>query len=48
MLTKDHICGPWAALPVAWTDDDRSDEETCRADVTRRWYENNFPEMMEL
>ncbi len=27
--------GPWAGLPVAWTDDDRFDESTYRGDVKR-------------
>ncbi len=27
--------GPWAGLPVAWTDDDRFDESAYRADVKR-------------
>ncbi len=35
MLTRDTFTGPWAGLPVAWTDDDRFDEETYRADVAR-------------
>ena len=33
MLTRDNFKGPWAGLPVAWTDDDRFDEATYRADV---------------
>ncbi|MBC8353734.1 MAG: dihydrodipicolinate synthase family protein [Planctomycetes bacterium] len=35
MLTRDTFVGPWAGLPVAWTDDDRFDEETYRGDVVR-------------
>lgn len=35
MLTRDTFRGPWAGLPVAWTDDDRFDETTYRADVAR-------------
>ena len=35
MLTRDNFTGPWAGLPVAWTDDDQFDEETYRADVAR-------------
>ena len=35
MLTRDTFTGPWAGLPVAWTDDDQFDEETYRADVAR-------------
>ena len=35
MLTRDTMTGPWAGLPVAWTDDDRFDEATYRADVVR-------------
>ncbi len=33
MLTRETLTGPWAGLPVAWTDDDRFDEATYRADV---------------
>ncbi|MBG87811.1 MAG: hypothetical protein CMO80_13035 [Verrucomicrobiales bacterium] len=33
MLTRENFIGPWAGLPVAWTDDDRFDEATYRADV---------------
>ena len=33
MLTRKNFIGPWAGLPVAWTDDDRFDEATYRADV---------------
>jgi dihydrodipicolinate synthase/N-acetylneuraminate lyase len=32
-LTRDNFIGPWAGLPVAWTDDDRLDEATYRQDV---------------
>jgi len=32
-LTRDNFIGPWAGLPVAWTDDDRLDEATYRRDV---------------
>ena len=35
MLTRDNFRGPWAGLPVAWTDDDTFDEVTYRADVAR-------------
>jgi len=35
MLTRDTFVGPWAGLPVAWTDDDRFDEPTYRSDVAR-------------
>ncbi|MFH1268113.1 MAG: dihydrodipicolinate synthase family protein [Planctomycetota bacterium] len=35
MLTRETFTGPWAGLPVAWTDDDRFDEPTYRADVAR-------------
>ena len=35
MLTRDTFTGPWAGLPVAWTDDDHFDEETYRGDVAR-------------
>ncbi len=34
-LTRKTFTGPWAGLPVAWTDDDRFDEETYRGDVFR-------------
>ena len=35
MLTRETFIGPWAGLPVAWTDDDRFDEATYRTDVAR-------------
>ena len=35
MLTRETFIGPWAGLPVAWTDDDQFDEETYRSDVAR-------------
>ncbi len=35
MLTRETFTGPWAGLPVAWTNDDRFDEATYRADVVR-------------
>lgn len=35
MLTRETFTGPWAGLPVAWTDDERFDEATYRADVAR-------------
>ncbi len=35
MLNRDNFTGPWAGLPVAWTDDDRFDESAYRADVAR-------------
>ncbi|MEA1951356.1 MAG: dihydrodipicolinate synthase family protein [Planctomycetota bacterium] len=35
MLTRKNFIGPWAGLPVAWTDDDRFDEEIFRGDVAR-------------
>lgn len=35
MLTRETFVGPWAGLPVAWTDDDRFDESTYRGDVVR-------------
>jgi len=35
MLTRDTFTGPWAGLPVAWTDDDTFDEDTYRGDVAR-------------
>ncbi|MBN2290854.1 MAG: dihydrodipicolinate synthase family protein, partial [Pirellulales bacterium] len=35
MLTRETFIGPWAGLPVAWTDDDRFDEATYRTDVVR-------------
>jgi dihydrodipicolinate synthase/N-acetylneuraminate lyase len=35
MLTRENFTGPWAGLPVAWTNDDRFDESTYRDDVTR-------------
>lgn len=35
MLTRDTLTGPWAGLPVAWTEDDRFDEAAYRKDVAR-------------
>ena len=35
MLTRETFFGPWAGLPVAWTDDDKFDDETYRGDVIR-------------
>ena len=35
MLTRETLVGPWAGLPVAWTDRDEFDEQTYRADVAR-------------
>ncbi len=35
MLTRETFTGPWAGLPVAWTEDDRFDEATYREDVAR-------------
>ena len=35
MLTRETFTGPWAGLPVAWTDHDRFDEATYRGDVKR-------------
>lgn len=35
MLTRDTLIGPWAGLPVAWTNDDTFDEATYRGDVRR-------------
>ena len=35
MLTRDNFIGPWAGLPVAWTDNDEFDESTYRRDVAR-------------
>jgi len=32
-LTRDNFIGPWAGLPVAWTDDDELDETTYRLDL---------------
>ena len=34
-LDRDTFVGPWAGLPVPWTDEDAFDEETYRADVAR-------------
>lgn len=42
MLTRDNFTGPWAGLPVAWTDDDKFDEATFRSDV-RSCCEANVP-----
>jgi 4-hydroxy-tetrahydrodipicolinate synthase len=35
MLTRETFIGPWAGLPVAWTDKDTFDEATYRGDVVR-------------
>lgn len=35
MLTRETFTGPWAGLPVAWTEDDHFDETIYRADVAR-------------
>ena len=35
MLTRETLLGPWAGLPVAWTDQDEFDEQTYRADAAR-------------
>lgn len=35
MLTRETFVGPWAGLPVAWTDQDEFDEDTYRGDVAR-------------
>jgi dihydrodipicolinate synthase/N-acetylneuraminate lyase len=35
MLSRETFAGPWAGLPVAWTDDDQFDEKTYRGDVAR-------------
>lgn len=35
MLNRDNFTGPWAGIPVAWTNDDRFDEATYRADVAK-------------
>ena len=32
-LTRDNFTGPWAGLPVAWTEDDQLDLDTYRQDV---------------
>ncbi len=34
-LTKENFIGPWAGLPVAWSEDDRFDETVYREDVRR-------------
>ncbi|MGC9316586.1 MAG: dihydrodipicolinate synthase family protein [Armatimonadota bacterium] len=35
MVDREQFIGPWAGLPIAWTDDDQFDEATYRADVAR-------------
>jgi len=35
MLTRETMTGPWAGLPVAWTDSGQFDEPTYRGDVAR-------------
>jgi len=32
-LTRENFTGPWAGLPVAWTDEDQFDEATYRSNV---------------
>lgn len=34
-LTRENFLGPWAGLPVSWTNDGRLDEATYRGDVAR-------------
>ena len=34
-LTRENLIGPWAGLPVAWTDDDQFDDDVYRSDVIR-------------
>ena len=34
-LTLDNFTGPWAGLPVAWTENDKFDETAYRDDVSR-------------
>ena len=34
-VTPENFVGPWAGLPVAWTEDDEFDETTYRGDVAR-------------
>ena len=33
MLTRETFVGPWAGLPIPWTEDDRLEESTYRADI---------------
>ncbi len=35
MLTRETFIGPWAGMPVAWTQDNRFDEQTYRGDIAR-------------
>jgi len=35
MLTREQFVGPWAGLPIAWSDDGGLDEPTYRGDVAR-------------
>lgn len=35
MLTRENFVGPWAGLPVSWTDREEFDEPTYRGDVSR-------------
>ena len=35
ILNREDIIGPWAGLPVAWTENDEFDEQTYREDVAR-------------
>ncbi len=35
ILNRDNFTGPWAGLPVAWTENDEFDENVYRGDVAR-------------
>ena len=35
MLTKEQFVGPWAGVPIAWTEADTFDEKTYREDIAR-------------
>jgi len=35
MLSRRNFRGPWAGLPIAWTDEDRFDEAVYRSDIAR-------------
>lgn len=35
ILNRETLTGPWAGLPVAWTNNDEFDEATYRADISR-------------
>ena len=35
MMTRENFTGPWAGVPVAWTQEDEFDEQTYRTDIAQ-------------